>query len=217
MGSHDLEHRLPPLPGLDLEIKCDALFPRLYDFVMARAERGRLGDWRARVVTAARGRVLEIAAGTGLNFAHYDASAWVIGIDPDVSMLARAGGRASQARAAILLVVADAEALPFRDAAFDEGVGGLALCTIPHPERALAELRRTLVPGGQLRLLEHVRSPSLLVGRMQDVLTPFWRRAAGGCRLNRRTVEAVAKSGFVLERTTSHAAGNVQEILARSP
>ena len=208
---------LTPLALLAWRFTVMPLFPLLYDFVMARAERGRLGDWRARVVTAARGRVLEIAAGTGLNFSHYDPSALVIGIDPDVSMLARAKGRAFHARAAILLVVADAEALPFRDAAFDEGVGGLAMCTIPHPEGALAELLRTLVTGGQLRLLEHVRSPSFLVGRMQDLLTPFWRRAAGGCRLNRRTVEAVAKSSFVIDSTTSHAAGNVQESVARSP
>ena len=192
------------------------LFPRLCDFVMTRAERGHLGDWRARVVAATRGRVLEIAAGTGLNFSHYDASAWVIATDPAVSMLERAKGRASQARATILLVAADAEALPFRDAAFDEGVGVLAMCTIPHPARALAELRRTLVTGGRLRLLEHVRSQSPLVGLLQDWLTPVWRRAAGGCRLNRRTVETVAGSDFVLESVTSHVAGNVQEIVARS-
>lgn len=192
------------------------LFPKLYDLVMARAERGRLGDWRSRVVGATRGSVIEIAAGTGLNFSHYHKGACVIGTDSDISMLARAKDRASHARATIVLVVADAEALPFRDRAFDEAVGGLALCTIPHPERALAELRRTLVSGGRLRLLEHVRSQSSFVGLLQDWCTPVWRRIAGGCRLNRRTAETVASCGFVLESVTAHAAGNVQEMVAHS-
>ena len=193
------------------------LFPRLYDLVMAHAEGGRLGNWRSRVVGASRGRVLEIAAGTGLNFSHYHDGAFVIGTDPDFSMLARGKDRASRSRASLVLVVADAEVLPFRDGAFDEAVGGLALCTIPHPERALAELRRTLVPGGRLRLLEHVRSHSSFVGLLQDWCTPVWRRVAGGCRLNRRTVATVASCGFVLESVTAHAAGNVQEMIARSP
>lgn len=71
-------------------------------------------------------------------------------------MLERAKARARRAKADILLVAADAEALPFRAGSFDEGVSGLAMCTIPHPKRALAELHRTMRQGGTLRLLEHV-------------------------------------------------------------
>jgi ubiquinone/menaquinone biosynthesis C-methylase UbiE len=132
-------------------------------------------------------------------------------------MLERARPRAQDSAAEIVFVAADSEALPFRDGSFVEGVVGLAMCTIPHPERALAELRRTVAPGGRLRLLEHVRVNSPVIGRLQDWLTPLWRRIAGGCRLNRRTVETVAVSGFVLECVTSHLGGYVLEIVARSP
>lgn len=193
------------------------LFPKLYDVLMAPAERGRLGRWREAVVVAAEGRVLEIGAGTGLNFSHYRPDAWVVATDPDVGMLECARPRARESAAEIVFVAADAEALPFRDGAFTEGVVGLALCTIPRPSVALAELRRTIRHGGRLRLLEHVRVDSPVVGRLQDWLTPLWRRVAGGCRLNRRTVEAVAESGFTLECVTPHLGGYVQEIVARAP
>lgn len=193
------------------------LFPSVYDMFMAPAERGRLGRWRKSVVAGARGQVLEIGAGTGLNFAHYNPDVRVVAIDPDVGMLARAKSRAAGSAAEVVLVAADAEALPFRASAFDGGVVGLAMCTIPHPDRALAELRRTLRPGAVVRLLEHVRFRSPILGRLQDWLTPAWRRVAGGCRLNRRTSEAVSRSGFTLESVTPHLGGYVQEIIARSP
>ena len=193
------------------------IFPRLYDLVMAPWERGRLGRYRRAVVSPARGRVLGVGVGTGLNFPYYEPGAWVVATDPDLGMLARARPRARAARAEILLVAADAEALPFRDAAFDETVVGLAICTIPHPEQALAELRRALRPGGALRMLEHVRvDRPAIIGRLQDWLTPAWRRIAGGCYLNRRTVDLVRDAGFAEIRTTSHAAGYLQEILGRS-
>ena len=193
------------------------LFPRLYDLCMAPAERGPLGRWRKAVVGAAEGRVLEIGAGTGLNFAYYQPDVWVVATDLSVGMLARARSRAHESAAQIVLVVADAEALPFRDGAFTDCVVGLALCTIPRPSVALVELRRTIRHGGRLQLLEHVRIDSPVFGRLQDWLSPLWQRVAGGCRLNRRTVETVAHSGFILESVTPHLAGYVQEIVARAP
>lgn len=192
-------------------------FPRLYDLVMAPAERGRLGRWRRSLVAPARGRVLEVGAGTGLDFAHYGPEAWVVATDPDLAMLERARARLADGPARIVLVAADAQALPFRDDAFDEGVVGLAMCTIPAPERALNELRRVLRPRGMLRLLEHVRMPNPVAARLQDWLTPLWRRVAAGCHLNRRTADAVARSGFELASIESHLAGYVQAIVARAP
>ena len=191
------------------------LFPCLYDLVMAPAEHGPLGRWRHQLVAPARGRIVEIGAGTGLNFAHYRPEAWVVATDPDAGMLHRARKRAAIARATVLLVAADGEALPFRDGALAEAIVGLAMCTIPHPERALAELQRVLEPNGRLRLLEHVRLDSRLLGRLQDWGTPVWRRLAGGCRLNRRTAQIVAQSGFfTIEAVTSHLGGYVQSIVA---
>ena len=189
-------------------------FAQLYDIVMFVAERGRLARWRGSVVSPAHGRILEIGAGTGRNFSHYRAGAMVIATEPDAAMLARARPRVRVSQANILLVTADAEALPFRDNAFDTAIVGLALCTIPRPRRALAELRRTLRSGASLRLLEHVRVAQPVVARVQDWLTPFWRRVAGGCRLNRRTTDVIAASGFLIESMTPHAGGLVVEIVA---
>lgn len=193
------------------------LFPQLYDAAMAPAERGRLGRWRRDLVAPARGRVLEIGAGTGLDFAHYAPEAWVVATDPDLGMLARARARVDASPACILLVAADAQALPFLDRAFDEAVVGLAMCTIPAPDQALGELQRVLVSGGALRLLEHVRMPNPFLSRLQDLLTPVWRRVAAGCHLNRHTVDEVARSGFTLQRVESHLAGYLQLIVARAP
>lgn len=191
------------------------LFPWLYDAFMRPAERGPLGRWRQSVVSPAHGRILEIAAGTGLTFPHYRAGATVIATDPDVAMLTRARPRARVSRANILLVAADAEALPFRPNTFDTAIVGLGLCTIPRPWRALAELRRTLRGAGSLRLLEHVRVAQPIVARLQDWLSPVWRRVAGGCCLNRRTVDVIAASGFAIDRMMAHAGGFIVEIIAR--
>ena len=184
---------------------------------MAPWEHGRLGRYRRAVASGARGTVLEIGAGTGLNFPHYDRTAVVVATDPDMAMLIRARRRAAAADARIFLVAADAEALPVRDASFDAAVVGLAMCTISHPDRALAELRRAVRPGGSVRMLEHVRiDRPAIVGRLQDWLTPLWKRVAGGCRLNRQTVHTVRMAGFD-SVTATQAAGYLHEIYARVP
>ncbi len=193
------------------------LFPWVYDLVMGAAERGPLRRWRRASVRPARGLVHEVGAGTGINFRHYAPGLTVVATDPDLGMLTRARSRAAACEAAVLLVAADAESLPFRDGLFDTAVIGLALCTIARPENALAEVRRTVRPGGALRLLEHVRARGRALARLQDLITPVWRRLAGGCHLNRDSVSAVARSGFELERVQSHAAGFVVEIVARVP
>jgi ubiquinone/menaquinone biosynthesis C-methylase UbiE len=189
----------------------------LYDVVMVAVERSRLARWRQSVVRPARGRVLEIGAGTGLNFSHYWPGVTVVATDVDSGMLSRARARAARANATVLLVAADAEALPFPAGMFDGAVIGLALCTVPRPETALAEVCRAVRSGGAVRLLEHVRAPNPIVARLQDWLTPAWRRLAGDCRLNRDALRAVSESGLQLKHVTTHAGGCVLEILAQTP
>ena len=189
-------------------------FARLYDCVMRIAERGRLAEWRRDLVWPVEGRVLEIAAGTGLDFPHYRAGVTVIATDPDWGMVQRARVRAERAVATILLVAADAEALPFRAGSFDTCVVALGLCTIPSPPRALAEVGRVLRPGGTARLLEHVRIQRPIIGWLQDVLTPLWRRVAGGCRLNERSLESVRRAGLRIDESRSHMGGYVIAITA---
>ncbi|HUJ25559.1 MAG TPA: methyltransferase domain-containing protein [Myxococcales bacterium] len=163
----------------------------LYDFFMAPMERTGLARARRRLVRDLSGRVLELGAGTGLLFRWYD-SPPAAAVDVDGGALLRAARRDGR----VPLLQADAAALPFPDAAFDAVVVCLCLCSIPDAASALAEARRVLRPGGELRLLEHVRPPGSVLGPLFDWLTPAWRRISGGCHLDRRTGELVAAAGF---------------------
>jgi ubiquinone/menaquinone biosynthesis C-methylase UbiE len=162
--------------------------PWLYDALCALSERSGLGRWRRWLTAGARGRTLDLGTGTGRNLPLYGPGVRVVGLDPALPVLARARRRAPR----VPLVRAAAEALPFRDGAFDTVVSGLALCSVADPARALAEVRRVLRPGGHLRVLEHVRSPVPWRARWQDRLQPWWTRFTGGCRPNRDTERAVA-------------------------
>jgi ubiquinone/menaquinone biosynthesis C-methylase UbiE len=145
---------------------------------------------------SARGRVLEIGVGTGLNIPHYERADFVVGIDPDRAMLLRAAQARFKAIVPVSLVQTDAQELPFPDDTFDTLVVGLALCTVPDPAKALAEVARTAAPGAELRFLEHVRSKRAWFGRLEDMAAPAWRRIAGGCRLNQDTLGVIAAAGW---------------------
>lgn len=155
------------------------LFAQLYDLQMKLLGR-RLDSRRRAVVEGVEGRTLELGIGSGLNLPFYRTDATVVGVDPDAAMLRRAASRARDATAAVWLVAAAGEALPFGAGAFDEVVITLALCSVESPERALAEAHRVLKPGGRLRFLEHVRSESQGWARVQDALAPVWGAIAGG-------------------------------------
>jgi ubiquinone/menaquinone biosynthesis C-methylase UbiE len=112
-------------------------------------------------------------------------------------------------------VQARAEALPFRDAAFDTVVSGLVLCSVADPSRALAEVRRVLRPDGTLRVLEHVRSTVAWRARLQDALQPAWTWVAGGCHPNRDTERSVEASGFTIEAEGRRAQASLRRFVAR--
>jgi ubiquinone/menaquinone biosynthesis C-methylase UbiE len=169
--------------------------PWLYDLQCALVERYGLRRWREWVVGGARGLSLDLGCGTGRNLPLFRGA--VVGVDVSAEALSRARRRAPGA----LLVRATIEALPFRDRAFDTVVSGLVLCSVPHPDRALAQARRVLKDDGELRLLEHVRSQTPWKARMQDRITRLWAFVTGGCHPNRDTEAAVARAGFgVVER-----------------
>jgi ubiquinone/menaquinone biosynthesis C-methylase UbiE len=179
-------------------------FAALYDTVMAPLERGGFQDIRKQLLRQARGKVLEIGAGTGVNFPYYTEAAHVIAVDPDPCMVARSLPRATQAAVPIAVLLARAEALPFPDHTFDTVVGTLVFCTIPDPRQALCELQRISKPAGTALFFEHVRVHRPLAGRLQDWLTPVWKRLAGGCHLNRNTLALLTQAGFDVTRIEPH-------------
>lgn len=180
------------------------VFATFYDRVMSASEHHGLGEHREHLLAGARGRVLEIGAGTGVNLAHYPQT----GIDalvltePEAPMARRLEDHAAGAHRDSQVLRASADALPFGDASFDTVVATLVLCTVPDPARALAEAHRVLAPGGRLLFLEHVRHDDPARARKQDRITPVWRRVAHGCHPNRDTPALIADAGFEITELT---------------
>ncbi len=142
---------------------------------------------RAKVVPQARGHVVEIGIGSGLNLPHYDASQVerVTGIDPDDGLWAKAAPRAAQCDFPVERLGLSGEALPLERDCADTVVVTYALCTIPDPVAALREMARILRPGGEILFTEHGRAPDPGVARWQRRIDPVWKRIAGGCHSGR--------------------------------
>ena len=174
------------------------LFAALYDRMLAPSEEAGLRERRRALLTEARGRVLEIGAGTGANVGLYpEAVTELVLTEPEAPMARRLRERAGPGTQ---VVEAPAAELPFDDDAFDTVVCTLVLCTVPDLPAALAEIERVLAPGGRLLALEHVRSHEPNVARWQDRLVPVWHVVARGCRPNRDTAAALEAAGFAFER-----------------
>ncbi len=173
----------------------------IYDRLHASAERSYLRRIREDITGGARGRVLEVGAGTGANFPYYDDDAEeIVATEPDPYMLKRARRRAEDVGRSIELRQAAAEGLPFDDDSFDTVVSTLVLCTVPDPLRALSEVRRILKPSGELRMFEHVRYENAFGAFWQDLVTPPWRWFVAGCHPNRDTAGLVREAGFEFQR-----------------
>ncbi len=167
-------------------------------------------------------RVLEIGAGTGSGFGFYPAGSSIVAVEPSVAMAVRARRRAARvvraARgpAAIEVVEAWAEELPFADGSFEWAVATLTWCSVADPLAAFAEVRRVLRPSGRLLLLEHVHVRWQPARRLLSLAAPRWRRVAQGCRLDQDTVRLLRAAGFVVERRRDHLLGWVVELEARA-
>lgn len=184
--------------------------PWLYDAMCSVMEWSGLSRWREWLVKGAQGRTLEVGCGTGRNLPRYDASLTVIGLEPDADALKKAKTRAPHG----LLVRGSAEALPFRDGAFDTVVSSLVFCSVPHPDVGLREIGRVLAPAGQLRMLEHVRHSSKPLAWLQDVIQPAWTVVAGGCHPNRRTEATVEANGFAISAEGRRGDGTMRRFVA---
>lgn len=198
-----LSIEMAPRPAAsDAEVVRNPLFARLYArFTMH--ETPEQIEHRRETLAGLRGRVLEVGAGNGRNFGFYAPEvSEVVAVEPEPHLRALAHRAAGEpgARGRIRVRDAVAGALPFEDASFDAAVASLVLCTVPDQAAALAELRRVLRAGGELRFLEHVhaeRQPLRTVQSLADVST-LWPRLAGGCHAARDTMGAIEAAGFIV-------------------
>jgi SAM-dependent methyltransferase len=169
----------------------------IYDPFLWLGERRGMAERRRRVLSSARGRVLELGAGTGLNLPHYpDGLERLVLAEPEEHMADRLERRRRELGRPAEVVLAPAESLPFDEGSFDTVVSTMVLCTVSDPDRALAEVHRVLAPGGSLIFVEHVRSDDPRLARWQDRLRGAWESFADGCICNRPTLDLLRDAGF---------------------
>jgi SAM-dependent methyltransferase len=181
------------------------LLPTLTDFAMRSQT---LRPERARWVSLARGVVLEVGVGSGLNVPIYREVRKLYALDPSEALLRMARSRAARATFPVEFLCQPAEVIPLAVGSVDDIVTTWTLCTIPDPVAALQEMHRVLRPEGRLIFVEHGRSPDPSVVRWQDRLTPLWRRVTGGCHLNRPIDRLLRSGGFeALEMNLGYVAG----------
>jgi SAM-dependent methyltransferase len=190
------------------------VFARAWSSVLGRNAMG----WRERdaLIAGLRGRVLEVGAGDGLNFEHYEnAVTEVVALEPEPHLRARAADRRI---ARVTVVDGVAERLPFADASFDAVVACLVLCSVRSQAAALSEIGRVLRPGGELRFYEHVAARGAAGHAVQRGLdrSGLWPRLAAGCHLARDTETAIRDAGLVVEDARRFRVGLLPHVTGRA-
>lgn len=176
----------------------------LYDTLMQRSDEAGFAEQRRCLLAGLSGHVVELGCGTGLMFQYYAESVELLAIDIDQEFLSRAHKRAQSAVARIDIRHGSAETIPAPAQSQDAAVVSLMLCSVDDIDKVLAEVRRVLKPEGKLVLIEHVRSSGGVAGPLMDLLDPVWLYLnRQGCHMNRRPIEKLLQSGFVLHEAVS--------------
>lgn len=182
------------------------LFVRFYRRNRRSAVKRGENEHRRRTLEGLAGRVVELGAGDGANFALYPQTVGeVVAIEPEPRFREQAQEAARDAGVTVRVLSGTAEALPLDDESADALVASLVLCTVPDPQQALAEARRVLRPGGELRFYEHVhaeRQPLRAILEVAD-RSRIWPTVGGGCHPTRDTLGAIESAGFAIERCES--------------
>ncbi len=182
------------------------VLPRLVDITLGNSKSAK--RMRQRCLEGVTGIVVEPGFGSGLNLPHMpDSVTKVYAIDPAYVGEKLAADRIAASPSDVEFIGLDGQDLPLHDNSCDAGVLTFTLCTIPDHNRALAELRRVIKPGGTLHFVEHGASPEPTVRKWQDRLTPIQRRVADGCHLNKEVVKLVEAAGFEIEWSHGEQAG----------
>jgi SAM-dependent methyltransferase len=177
------------------------LFARFFHRFCGRDSGRGESDLRVELLAGATGRVVEVGAGNGINFPHYPGSvAEVIAVEPEPYLRDQAQKAAASAPVPVRVIRGLADALELEPGSVDAVVACGVLCSVPDQGAALAEFRRVLRPGGELRFYEHVRSRRPGFARWQSRVDPLWTRLFGGCHPDRDTLAAIEQAGFRLER-----------------
>ncbi len=197
------------MPKPPAEYPSHSLFAWAYSRVGSASDNRGAQGHRRQLLAGLRGNVVEIGAGNGLNFLHYpDTVTEVVAAEPEPYLRSEAE-RVARSHRQVRVIDARAEAIPAGNASFDAAVTSLVLCSVPDPRLALAELKRVLRPGGELRFYEHVASHHRSLARLEGLATPLWSRMAAGCHLNRDTLAEIEAAGFVLEEVERFSFGPI--------
>ncbi|MFE7776919.1 class I SAM-dependent methyltransferase [Streptomyces sp. NPDC057445] len=177
------------------------VFARFYARLSVTADKkGGVAEHRKELLAGLSGRVIEIGAGNGLNFAYYPrAVSEVVAIEPERTLRRLAVTAGLHADVPVDVVPGAAEALPVKSEAFDAAVVSLVLCTVRDVPRALSEIKRVLRPGGELRFFEHGLAPGRAMAGTQRLLDrTVWPLLFGGCHTARDPIEGMERAGFEL-------------------
>jgi ubiquinone/menaquinone biosynthesis C-methylase UbiE len=187
-----------------MELYENRILPTIINLACSSPEIMKL---RQRVVPLCEGTVLEVGAGSGINFPLYDPSRVdrVLALEPSAGMRRKARGKnADQAQVPIEWLELPGELIPLTDQSVDTILLTFTLCSIADYQTALRQMRRVLRPGGQLLFCEHGRAEELKVQHWQDRLNPVWKWFAGGCHLNRPIKQYIGDAGFEIVEVSSH-------------
>ena len=195
------------------------LFARVYARVSPGMDAEGMAGYRQCALAGLAGSVIEVGAGNGLNFAHYPAAVTgVLAVEPDPYLRRIAEEHAGRAPVPVEVRDGVAERLPGADGSFDAAVVTLMLCSVADQRAVLAEVRRVLRPGGELRFLEHVRAATPGLRRVQRVLdATVWPPLGGGCHVGRDTLTVIASAGFIVTQSEAFQFPVTQIPLPASP
>ena len=176
------------------------IFSRIYARMAPAFDAKGAAEHRAELLAGLVGRVIELGAGTGLNFKHYPQTVTeVVALEPEPHLRELARVAATESPVPVTVVDGTADDLAADDGVFDAGVVSLVLCSVPSQPRALAELFRVIRPGGELRFYEHVLAEDPRWAARQHRVAPIWRHLGGGCNPDRDTGAAITAAGFAIE------------------